>query len=153
MSSRSARRCGPISSARTAIVAITSILLAACTSTAADHPNGADRDASRAGWPLTSMGLPEGGDQSAGQGQTIAVLDTGLAAGLRDDWRDVIAEPRNILTANSVVDDENGHGTEMSAIIHGSRNPAVTGIAPGAKVMPIVVARKNGIAASPDLAR
>ena len=86
-------------------------------------------------WPLTT-----------GRGVTVAVLDTGVNARLRDLAGVVL--PGRDLTGykdDGRIDrdtEKGGHGTAMAALIAG-QGPAMVGVAPAAKILPVTMFRKT----------
>ena len=82
----------------------------------------------------------------------VAVIDTGIST--------VAVSPDNILPGKNYVlsggdtEDKLGHGTAVSAIIVGSEAARITGICPGAKLVPLVTATKdeNGATVQGDTA-
>ena len=86
-------------------------------------------------WPITT-----------GRGVTVAVLDGGVNAGL-PDLADAVL-PGADLTGrkdDGRVDLDTrlgGHGTAMAALIAG-QGPAMVGVAPGAKILPVTVDRRS----------
>ncbi len=89
----------------------------------------------------STLGLPATGDE--GRGVTVAVVDTGVAdvADLRDR---VVA---HIDVTGSGGGDGHGHGTFMAGLIAASGQAsagAYLGVAPGAKILDVKVARADG---------
>lgn len=124
---------------------------------------------------LDAVNVPAVWDSSSGEGQLIAIIDTGVdwyhpdlveniwinedeiagngqdndGNGFRDDihgW-DFVNNDNN-------PNDDNSHGTHVAGIAAASTNNAIgiAGIAPGAKIMPIKVLQSSGRGNTSDLA-
>jgi type VII secretion-associated serine protease mycosin len=98
-------------------------------------------------WHIKSLNAAEANRISSGQGIVVAVVDTGVFP--HRDLR------QNLLRGTSVIAggakdgrrDPNGHGTEMASLIaaHGrDGHLGVIGIAPAAKILPVVVTNPDG---------
>jgi subtilisin family serine protease len=83
------------------------------------------------------------GDGARGQGVTIAEIDTGVNARLPELRGRILAGHDFGAKGNGHIDrdrDAFGHGTAMASIMVGRPGPfAITGIAPGAKILPLAV--------------
>lgn len=90
---------------------------------------------------------------SKGLNETIAFIDTGISPELSIKYADRIVSPYNVLTNSPVVIDENGHGTEMITAACGEDIEEISGIAPSARIMPIVAVGKDGHTNENDLAK
>ena len=99
------------------------------------------------------VGAPAGRGRPGGQGVTVAVLDTGVAYADRDRFRRSpdFAPHRFVRGWDFVGDDpyphdDNGHGTHVaSTIAEGTGNGiGLTGLAYGARVMPVKVLDRAG---------
>ncbi len=97
-----------------------------------------------------------------GAGVTVAVLDTGVAYADRGRFRrspDI--SPRRLRKGYDFVardaqpHDQNGHGTHVASTIAESANNGIglTGLAYGARIMPVRVLDATGAGAAPDIAR
>jgi serine protease len=89
-----------------------------------------------------------------GRGVTVAVLDTGVAYENRGRFRrspDFLAKTfvagRDLISGGSHPDDRNGHGTFVAGIIAEATGNGIgaTGLAYGAKIMPIRVLDQDGL--------
>lgn len=88
---------------------------------------------------------PEAWARSTGRGVTVAIVDTGIDTG-HPDLKGNLVPGYNSLTRNSNARDDNGHGTHCAGITGAmaGNNEGITGIAPGAKLMPIKVLAADG---------
>ncbi|MGB3613077.1 MAG: S8 family peptidase [Elainellaceae cyanobacterium] len=118
-------------------------------------------------WNLSAIGSPQSWAQGfRGQGQVVAVIDTGVDL-THPDLRGNLWRNRNEIAGNGIDDDGNGfvddrqgwdfvrnrarpqdrsgHGTHVAGIIAAKDNGiGSTGVAPRAKIMPIRVLGRNG---------
>ena len=97
-----------------------------------------------------------------GRGVTVAVLDTGVAYSTRRRFRRSADFRRaDFVRGYDFVDDdkfphdENGHGTHVASTIGESthNDKGVTGLAYGAKIMPVRVLNEQGAGQSSDITR
>jgi serine protease len=95
-----------------------------------------------------------------GRGVTVAVLDTGIAYSTRRRFRKSTDFRRaDFVSGYDFVDDDrfphdlNGHGTHVASTIGESTDNGrgVTGLAYGARIMPVRVLNKNGAGQSSDI--
>lgn len=100
-------------------------------------------------WHLAAMHVDPARTAGLGQGEVIALIDTGLSSAFLPKVAARVVNPWNALTATDLVLDDNGHGTEVAVIAGGSGDSGVWGLAPDARLMPIKVADARGNA-SPD---
>jgi serine protease len=100
-----------------------------------------------------AWGLAAAAGAPGGRGVTVAVLDTGLAYENRGRYRKApdlsrrnLARGFDFVDNDKHPDDENGHGTHVSMTIAESTNNgvALTGLAYGAKIMPLRVLDSQG---------
>jgi subtilisin family serine protease len=107
-------------------------------------------------WGNTAIRADEVGTSLAAQygDLTVAILDTGVAnhADLAN-----VAEPINANTnpvSPGVRTDSNGHGTHVAGTVSASfGNGAITGIAPGVRILPVKVFPDSGSGTSDAIAR
>jgi subtilisin family serine protease len=94
-------------------------------------------------WYLGSLNVTDAQARSRGQGMVVAVIDTGVDG----SHQDLAASLLPPVTVDGSTDtgrfDPDGHGTGLAGLIsaqgHGAnREHGVVGIAPGAKVLPVV---------------
>lgn len=83
-----------------------------------------------------------------GEGVTIAVIDSGLASGR--DFAGRVAGSFEMSSLTNKAADENGHGTYVSGIMAGGSDD-YSGIAPGARVLSLKVAGREGAAFASDV--
>lgn len=125
-------------------------------------------------WALDSIDAPEVWSQGyTGKGVVIAVIDSGIASHAdlaRNLWLNSDEQPSNRIDddRNGYVDDRNGwdfiadsnsplgansHGTQMAGIIvAGDNGYGITGVAHGARIMPLRVFSEFGAGSSIDTA-
>ncbi len=91
------------------------------------------------GWAYEAMLTDHARDLGlTGSGVRIAVIDSGLDTADADLENAVIAEGYNVIDDSTDVTDNIGHGTIVTAMIAGDADDTgVTGIAPGAEILPI----------------
>jgi subtilisin family serine protease len=91
------------------------------------------------------MGIDKVADLYKGDGITIAFLDTGISFEFKQKYASRIVSPINLLNNSNDVEDKNGHGTKIITLATGNKNEInYLGVAPNAKIIPIVIADKNG---------
>ncbi|MEV6602438.1 type VII secretion-associated serine protease mycosin [Actinoplanes sp. NPDC051346] len=124
---------------------VLSVLLAA-TPAAADSTRGRQ-------WHLSTLDVAAAHRVSTGEGVTVALIDTGVAA--HPDLAGNVL-PGIDLTGGGGDGrtDTDGHGTAMAGLIaaHGHGQDGALGIAPGAKILPIR-AKFGKIGSSPNVAK
>ena len=107
-------------------------------------------------WDLTDVEAPQAWALgAAGQGITVAVIDTGVDLN-HPDLKDNLVSGYNAISDStdpqSLMDD-NGHGTHVAGIIAAERNGlGVVGLAYKAKIMPIKAMDSNGEGDDVDIA-
>lgn len=83
--------------------------------------------------------------ESKGKNVTIAFLDTGIHDELLEKYKNRIVAPYNILEQSTNITDKNGHGTSIiCAATCDYKTTGIYGIAPEAKIMPVVVMDELG---------
>ncbi|HUA44949.1 MAG TPA: S8 family peptidase [Solirubrobacteraceae bacterium] len=90
---------------------------------------------------------------STGSGVTVAVVDTGVDA-TAPDLSGQLVPGYSWVNADADTQDENGHGTHVSGIIAAAQNNGVgvSGVAPGAHVMPLQALDASGGGTDTDVA-
>jgi len=97
-----------------------------------------------------------------GRGVTVAVLDTGVAYRTRGPYRQApdlasqgFARGYDFVSDDRFPDDLNGHGTHVAGTIAQRTNNrrGVTGLAYGARIMPLRVLDSRGVGDAADIAR
>ena len=102
-------------------------------------------------WGLQMVHAPQAWPTSTGVGAVVAVIDTGVQKDHPDlggrlvSGFDFVGESADTPDTDSDPTDGNGHGTHVTGIIAGDRDgDGITGVAPGARVMPIRVLDDSG---------
>jgi hypothetical protein len=104
----------------------------------------ADADRSDAQWSLAATHTAAAWPVTTGQGVTVAVVDTGVDAG-HPDLAGAIVEPAHLDPVTRTIQpgaqaDLDGHGTHVAGIVAARADGrGITGVAPGAAIMPIDV--------------
>ncbi len=107
------------------------------------------------GTPGDDIGAMTAWLHSTGVGVTVAVVDTGVDPTAPDLTGQTVAGQSFFNGVQGTpTEDENGHGTFVSGIIAAIQNngAGVTGVAPGAKVMPLQALDANGNGSINDVA-
>jgi type VII secretion-associated serine protease mycosin len=90
-------------------------------------------------WSLRMLGAEEAWKVTRGDGEVVAVLDSGVDADL-PDLRGQVLAGRNVVDDNDDTSDSDGHGTAVATLIAGNDDEAgVVGLAPEAKILPVKV--------------
>jgi len=84
-------------------------------------------------------------DTTIGEGQVIAVVDTGVDL-THPDFAGKLVEGTNTVDAKATAADDQGHGTNCAGIAASLKDDkgGIVGMAPGAKVMPVKVLGADG---------
>ncbi len=77
----------------------------------------------------------------AGKNIKIAVIDTGISSGAIS--AEQLGKGYNYILKNDDTEDKSGHGTAVAGLIAGSAPAGITGIAPGAELIPLVFQTKD----------
>ncbi len=97
-------------------------------------------------WHLSRIGAPAAWDLAQGQGVTIAILDTGVAASHPDLAANMVPG-WNFYANNADTSDPHGHGTAVAAAAAVFNNgTGVASVAGSARIMPVRIADANAYA-------
>lgn len=98
-------------------------------------------------WHLPRIGAPVAWDTARGAGVIIAILDTGVNAA-HPDLASQIVPGWNVYDNTADTADVYGHGTPVAGTAAGVGNNAigVAGVAWAARIMPVRIARPDGLA-------
>src|SRR5258706_7885893 len=94
-------------------------------------------------WHLTSLKVAEAQERTRGDGVVVAVVDSGVDATHPDLAESVLPPVAADGNTDAARFDPDGHGTALAGVIAGqghgaNREHGVLGVAPGAKVLPVV---------------
>ena len=92
-------------------------------------------------WPLQQFKAAQVWDITKGSGSTVAVLDTGVSS-VPDTQPNLLAGAdfgSGTSSTGSGQTDLEGHGTAMAAIIAGTGTAVTEGLAPAAKILPVII--------------
>ena len=105
-------------------------------------------------WGLNRLQAEDLWARSTGYGITVAVLDTGVKSS-NPDLKGKVAKGFNAITNKpGARADDNGHGTFIAGMIAAKvNNGGVSGLAPGARILPVKVLDADGVGDSDDIAR
>jgi len=98
-------------------------------------------------WALSKLNLPAAWDVTTGSSDiVVAVLDTGLDVTHPDIGSKNTYTGKDVLNNDFGIQDDNGHGTEVSGVIAANTNngQGVAGISWGAMIMPVKVLGSDG---------
>lgn len=112
---------------------------------------------------LRKDGHPEGRRRNGARGPIVAVVDTGVAyrskgrrfARSPDLARGLFVGGRDFVDRDRIPLDKNGHGTHVTSTIAESTDNgvAVTGLAPGVRIMPVRVLGADGSGSAANVAK
>lgn len=96
-------------------------------------------------WALQHLGVPQAWNVSSGFGVIVAVLDSGVNAS-HPALQGQVLPGWNFVHGTEDASDDAGHGTFTAGIIAAHRGPdhALTGVAPGAKILPVKILDSRG---------
>lgn len=106
-------------------------------------------------WGLARIGVAEAWDVTRGDSSLIvAVLDTGIDTN-HPDLQGQFVGGWDFVGKDSVPQDDNGHGTHVSGLVAAAADNGrgISGVAPGARVMPIKVVTATGIGSHLQIAQ
>jgi serine protease len=105
-------------------------------------------------WNFRMVGAEKAWDRTAGQGVTVAVIDTGVSLGLKDFKGTASTEGYDFVNDDDVAEDDHGHGTHVAGTIAETTDngEGVAGLAHKAKVMPLKVLDSFGTGTTADIA-
>ncbi|MFE0460863.1 S8 family serine peptidase [Kitasatospora sp. NPDC058965] len=136
---------------RTAALVVMTLLATGALATgaqAADNPRSDE-------WHLDALHMPGVWQTSTGAGVTVAVIDSGVKADHPDIQGQLLPGKDFSGLPGGVDTDTDGHGTAMVSAIVGSGKSfggqGATGLAPGAKVLPIKVNSSTAVSSAETL--
>ena len=103
-------------------------------------------------WPLQTLKASQVWSVAKGSGATVAVLDTGVES-LPDTEATLLTGAdfgSGTTSTGSGQTDLDGHGTGIAVIIAGSGASVAEGLAPDAKILPVIINDTGGILNQPD---
>lgn len=105
-------------------------------------------------WGLSLYGIPDLWRQSQGEGEVVAVLDTGCDL-KHEDLQGQIADAKDFSGSRTGPQDAQGHGTHVAGIIAAvaGNQKGVAGVAPKCRLLIGKVLGDNGSGSSRDIAK
>lgn len=105
-------------------------------------------------WGLSLYGIPDLWRQSQGEGEVVAVLDTGCDL-KHEDLQGQIADAKDFSRSRTGPQDAQGHGTHVAGIIAAvaGNQKGVAGVAPKCRLLIGKVLGDNGSGSSRDIAK
>jgi subtilisin family serine protease len=104
-------------------------------------------------WAIAKTGLSRAWDVTTGTSAvTVAVIDTGVAAG-HPDLKGKVLAGVDVVNGDDDATDDHGHGTHVAGTVAAATNNrrGVSGVAWGAKVLPVKVLNESGSGTSCDV--
>jgi len=95
-------------------------------------------------WPLAALSAQRMWNTSTGTGVTVAVIDSGVQATHPDLAGQVLPGKDWVTGTGDGTADGHGHGTHVAGIIAATGAVGTTGLAPGAKILPLRVLDNSG---------
>ncbi len=95
-------------------------------------------------WALNAVDAPGAWKFGTGKGIIVAVLDTGVSAS-HPDLAGRVLPGWNFVANDGNAADDAGHGTFVAGLIAGSTPAGPTGVAPGAKILPVKILDSSGV--------
>lgn len=104
-------------------------------------------------WDYAALGLKSVHDSGvSGTGTTVAVIDSGVD-GKQPDLKGQVLSGADYVSGGNGWNDQVGHGTHVAGTVAALNNGVgTTGVAPGAKILPVRVADADGFAWDSDTA-
>lgn len=102
---------------------------------------------------LAQLDLPAVWSRATGQGQVIAIVDTGVDLA-HPDLAPKLVDGINLVTPGTPPQDDNGHGTHVAGIAAGATGNSIggSGVAPLARIMPVKVLDSAGSGSTATIA-
>lgn len=97
-------------------------------------------------WAVEQLDLPAIWPHASGVGVVVAVVDTGVDLD-HPDLAGKLVAGIDLVDGDDRPDDSNGHGTHVAGIVAATtgNGVGVSGVAPGAKIMPVRVLGDDGV--------
>lgn len=96
-------------------------------------------------WNLKQIEAQEAWSSSTGAGIIVAVLDTGIDMTHPEFAGQIHGEPVDLINDGKFMADDSGHGTHVSGVIAAKAdNGGITGVAHGARILPVKVFNRSG---------